>query len=95
MTETTYDTSKHIIATLIEEAEIGPYKVSDKTFVEICEAYNMTEESVMELMIAMPRQSGKFMRVADGFIFIENELHYANLEEDYLDASRIILKNNC
>jgi len=80
----TYDTSKHILATLIEITSYHPYKVADSEFTEILEAYNMSEEVVMDMMIRMPDQCGSFSRVVDGFIFFENDFE-SHLDDEPLD----------
>lgn len=75
----TYDTSKHIIETLIDVASNNTFKIDDEVFTEILEIYRMTDEVVMDMMIRIPKQCGSFVRLSDGFIFIENDF------EDYLD----------
>lgn len=66
-----YDTSKPILDVLRDECYVGDFKLSDNIFVEICEAYNKTEDEVMEEMCKQSNGKKGFVRVENGWIYLD------------------------
>lgn len=64
----TYDTQKPIIEILIEESTP---ELFDHVFEKICEAYSLTEDEVMVLMLKC--DTGEFLRSENGWCFIEKD----------------------
>lgn len=62
-----FNTKKPIIDELIDECDMGEFKLTDAAFAQACSEYGMTEESVMELMVNCDK--GEFIRLSDGWLF--------------------------
>ena len=59
---------------LINECDTGAFKLTDQEFMRIIGEHGFTEETegvVMDMMVRVSAERGKFMRVPDGWIFIE------------------------
>lgn len=61
---------------LINECDVGEFKLTDEEFMRIIGEHNFTEETegeVMDMMVRIPEERGVFMRVPYGWIFIEHQ----------------------
>jgi hypothetical protein len=63
-----FDIRKPILDSLIEECDVGEFKLTDGAFVQACNEYHMEEDAVMELMVNCA--PGEFVRIEEGWIFL-------------------------
>ena len=62
------------IEEFIEECSVGMFKLTDKKFAKAVIKLGLTEDTeevLMQAMINVPEERGTFVRVADGWIFVE------------------------
>ena len=67
---TMFDTSKPFLDNMIDECDVGDFKLTDAVFEQACNEYHITEEEAMQLMVNC--KTGVFIRIEAGWIFTTN-----------------------